>query len=218
MSDARLFDADAGDSIALVERRDDESHGRLFPAELALIGSAVPARQREFTTGRLCAHQAVAALGHPPQPILRGHTGAPIWPPGIMGSITHCTGYRAAAAARAADVVTLGIDAEPALPVPDGVLVKITGVDERERVIGLSEQRPSVQWGRIVFSAKEAVYKAWFPIMQTSLGFEDVDVDLVPDGVFVAHLRKESARIPAQLRGRWSIDDGVVRTAVAVVA
>lgn len=218
MSDSRLFDADIRDHVVLAERYDDETDGDLFPAELALIATSVPTRRREFTTGRWCAHRVVAALGCPSQQILRGHAGEPTWPPGIIGSITHCSGYRAAAAARIADVLALGIDAEPAQPIPDGVLAKISGVDELRRVVDLTEYRPTVPWGRVLFSAKEAVYKAWFPVMQTWLGFEDVVVELELDGVFAARLGKRSALLPNRLQGRWSIDDGVVRTAVAVVA
>src|SRR5581483_11983056 len=103
----------------------------LFPAEEAVLARAVDKRRREFTTARGCARAALARLGLPPAPIPRGPKGEPQWPDGVMGTITHCDGYRAAAVARARDVVTLGIDAEPAGPLPDGVLGLVAAEDEQ---------------------------------------------------------------------------------------
>lgn len=80
-------------------------------------------RQREFATARSCARTALARLGVPPVPVLASPRGAPRWPAGVVGSITHCDGYRAAAVAYTRDVVSLGIDAEPDEPLPnDGTL------------------------------------------------------------------------------------------------
>ena len=65
---------------------------------------------------------ASARLGVPPAPILPGERGAPQWPAGYAGSITHCAGYRAAAVARTREMLTIGVDAEPHDVLPDGVL------------------------------------------------------------------------------------------------
>jgi 4'-phosphopantetheinyl transferase EntD len=79
--------------------RDDEAGARLFPEEAMQLDGAVDSRLREFATGRSCARQALAGLGLAPAPILRGAKREPLWPAGIVGSITHCRGYRAAAVA-----------------------------------------------------------------------------------------------------------------------
>ncbi len=91
---------------------EDVDEDTLFPAEREWIAAAVPSRRREFTAGRRCARIALEALGQPSVPLLPDAAGAVRWPPGYVGSITHCTGFRAAALARTADFAALGIDAE----------------------------------------------------------------------------------------------------------
>ena len=105
-------------AVAVVETFGDLPGATLFPEEEAAIARAVPKRRREFATGRGCARAALNRLGEPPVPILRGPQGAPLWPAGVVGSITHCDGYRAAAVARTSDIATVGLDAEPDKPLP----------------------------------------------------------------------------------------------------
>ena len=81
---------------------DDPPGTMLFPEEERLITRAVEKRRKEFTTARLCARKAMERLGVAPVPVLSGLRGEPLWPQGVIGSITHCAGYRAAALARAA--------------------------------------------------------------------------------------------------------------------
>ena len=73
--------------------------GVLFPEEEQIIARAVPARRRDYATVRSCARACLARLGYPRVPILPGVGGAPIWPVGVRGSMTHCAGYAAAAVA-----------------------------------------------------------------------------------------------------------------------
>ncbi|MEV0081601.1 4'-phosphopantetheinyl transferase superfamily protein [Saccharopolyspora sp. NPDC050642] len=190
----------------------------LFPEEEALIARARDKRRREFTTGRWCAHQALSRLGVPAAPLLRGERGAPQWPAGILGSITHCAGYRAAVAARAEQVHTVGIDAEPHAPLPDGVLNVVSLEAERADLARLSAARPGTHWDRILFSCKETVYKAWYPITGRWLGFEDARLEL-GTGTFTAHLRKEGAELAGRpltaFTGRWLVRDGLVVSAIA---
>jgi 4'-phosphopantetheinyl transferase EntD len=90
----------------------------LFAAEERAVGTAGSRRRAEFTAGRLCARMALARLGIPAAPILPGPAGEPRWPAGVVGSITHCPGYRACAVAWAADLAAIGIDAEPDQDLP----------------------------------------------------------------------------------------------------
>jgi len=99
--------------VVAVEALADPPGVTLFPEEEAVIAKAVDKRRREFSTVRHCARLALAMLGLPRSPLLPGERGAPQWPVGVVGSMTHCAGYRAAAVARASDMVTIGIDAEP---------------------------------------------------------------------------------------------------------
>ncbi|UXY23121.1 4'-phosphopantetheinyl transferase superfamily protein [Streptomyces cynarae] len=165
-----------------------EAHGRdalgdgvsLHPEEEAVIARAVDKRRREFTAVRACARHAMEKLGVLPQPVLPGEHGAPRWPDGLIGSMTHCVGYCAAALARAGELASLGIDAEPHDRLPDGVLDAVALPTERTRLRGLARSRPSVHWDRLLFSAKESVYKAWFPLTGKWLDFLEADVEIDP--------------------------------------
>ncbi len=150
----------------------------LYPEELAVVAAAVDKRRREFAAVRRCARRALAVLGHPPVPLLPGERGAPVWPAGIVGSMTHCAGFAAAALARATDLASLGIDAEPDEILPDGVLEAIALPRELALVGRLGRERPEVRWDRLLFCAKEAVYKTWFPLTGKWLGFEEALIEL----------------------------------------
>lgn len=195
----------------------------LFPEEEALLGRAVDKRRREFTTARACARTALASLGIPPAPIMPGERGAPQWPPGIVGSITHCAGYRAAAVARACDVPTMGLDAEPHEVLPSGVLESISLPAERERLPALAAVEPGICWDRLLFCAKEATYKAWFPLAQRWLGFEDADITInAADRTFETRLLVPAPTVGgsplAGFAGRWLVRDGLILTAITALA
>lgn len=130
-------------TVVVVEAFEDEVGAQLFPQEEELVAKAVDKRRQEFTTVRACARRALIALGVPAGPILRGLRGAPLWPDGTVGSMTHCAGYRAAVVGRATEVVTVGIDAEPHEPLPDGVLDAISLPEERDALRRLAEAGPT---------------------------------------------------------------------------
>lgn len=218
------------DTVAVGEVRGELTAPPLFPEEEALVAGAVEKRRREFATGRRCARLALSALGHAPRPLLSGPRGAPVWPAGVVGAISHCDGYRVAAVARDTDLAALGVDAEPALPPPDGVLEAVSLPQERADLARLAREQPAVPWGRLLFSAKESVYKAWFPLAGRMLGFEEARLRLSwePDpaggvrGTFAARLLVPLPSAVAavtgpggEFTGRWLADDGLVLTAVA---
>jgi 4'-phosphopantetheinyl transferase EntD len=209
--------------IAAVDRFDDPEGVELFPEELELLAKSVEKRRKEFTTGRFCARTALGQLGFPPVPVLPGPKREPVWPDGVVGSITHCTGYRAAAVARTTDFRSIGIDAEPNAPTPKGVLEAIAVPTELARMDGLREAGDKVSWDRLLFSAKESVYKAWFPLTRLWLGFEDADVTIDPDaGTFSARILIEAPIVDGEpltgFTGRWLARDGFVITSIAVPA
>ncbi|GAA2672679.1 4'-phosphopantetheinyl transferase family protein [Actinoplanes palleronii] len=201
--------------VVTAETRTDPPGPALFPAEEAVIARSVDKRRREFTTVRHCARTALAGLGVPPAPILPGLRGAPIWPPGVVGSMTHCAGFRGCAVAHAGDLRTIGLDAEPADPLPDGVLEAIALPAERDAVLTAD---PGVPWDRLLFSAKESVYKAWFPLTHRFLEFSEAHVELDPAGTFIATVLTAHAGEPAGFTGRWLCRDGLLITAIAVPA
>ncbi|WP_240796430.1 4'-phosphopantetheinyl transferase superfamily protein [Streptomyces sp. RFCAC02] len=191
----------------------------LFPAEAAAVARAVPKRRAEYATVRACARTALARLGAPRVPLLPGERGAPGWPPGFVGSMTHCAGYRGAAVARAADLAGIGIDAEPADPLPDpGILPLISLPEERAMLTELAARRPGVAWDRLLFSAKESVYKAWFPLTRRWLDFGEAGITIDPDtGTFTARLLPEDAPLRT-FPGRWTAGGGLLLTAVVLPA
>jgi 4'-phosphopantetheinyl transferase EntD len=205
-------------SVASADATEDFPDAALWPGEQAAVVRACERRRREFATARACARAALARLGIEPAAIVPDRRGAPMWPPGIVGSITHCEGYRAAAVARGSELMTIGIDAEPNEPLPDGVLRLMALAEERTHLSRLAAERPDVCWDRLLFSAKEAVYKAWFPLTHRWLGFEQALVTLDPDtGTFSAHLRGvASAGRITRVPGRWLVRDGLALTATAI--
>jgi len=207
--------------VACAETFEDPPDVWLFPEEEAVVTSAVAKRRREFSTGRACARSALAQLGVGPAPVLPGEQGAPQWPAGIVGSITHCAGYRAAAVAPARHVLTIGVDAEPDDVLPDGVLALIALPGEQARLLELAGTAPGVSWDRLLFSAKEATYKAWFPLARRWLGFEDADITINPsDGTFHSSLLVTGPTVNGSplsgFTGRWLTSDGLILTAITV--
>jgi 4'-phosphopantetheinyl transferase EntD len=208
-------------SVIAVEARHDSPSATLFAAEEAAVERAVEKRRREFTTGRACAHDALERLGLPPSPILSGERGEPRWPAEVVGSITHCDGYRACAVARASEIATVGIDAEVNAALPDGVEAEIARPEERVWLRELKREAPAVRWDRLLFSAKESVYKAWFPLTELWLDFEQASITVDPSaGTFSARLLVSGPLLGEQrvtvFSGRWLVRDGLILTAIAL--
>ncbi|MFE6052286.1 4'-phosphopantetheinyl transferase [Kitasatospora sp. NPDC056446] len=208
------------DVVATEVAYDDPPHARLEPEEEAVITRAVDKRRREFTTVRHCARGALARLGVPYRPLVPGLRGAPSWPDGVVGSLTHCDGFRAAAVAPADALASVGIDAEPALPLPEGVLNVVALPVEQKLLAELADAHPDTPWDRVLFSAKESVYKAWFPLTRVFLDFSEAELELAPDGTFTARLLVPGPLVGGRrvegFDGRWAVRDGLIATAIAV--
>ncbi|MGW5670900.1 4'-phosphopantetheinyl transferase family protein [Micromonospora sp. NPDC003776] len=193
-----------------------------YPGEQDLVAKAVESRRREFVTARRCAREALGKLGHAPGPIRSGPRREPVWPAGVVGSITHCAGYRAAAVASATELAGLGIDAEPHEELPEGVGETVTVGGEPGLLRRLGRDAPTIHWGRLLFSAKESVYKAWYPLTGRWLGFEDAELSIDPaQGRFTARVLVDGGRADGgppltELHGRWLVARGLIVTAVTV--
>jgi 4'-phosphopantetheinyl transferase EntD len=219
-----VLPATALDELAFSEAYDDPPDLAPLPEEEPLIAKSVAKRRREFITVRHCARLALGELGVPAVPILKGDKGEPCWPDGVVGSLTHCTGYRGAVVGRSAAVRSVGIDAEPHDVLPNGVLDSISLPEER-REIPLS-MPTGLHWDRILFCAKEATYKAWFPLTKRWLGFEDAHITFEADGPdakvggFVSRILIDGETLSGPpltaLRGRWSVERGLVLTAIVL--
>ncbi|KUL55232.1 hypothetical protein ADL22_01255 [Streptomyces sp. NRRL F-4489] len=221
--------------VAVAESYGDDPAAVLFPGEREPAAAMRPARRREFATARHCARRAGLRLGVPPGPLPPGPAGAPRWPAGVAGSLTHCHGYRAAALARTTAVRAIGIDAEPHRPLPSGMLAGIALPEEREDQRALRAADPAVCWDRLLFCAKEAVYKVWSPLTGAWLGFHEAAIAFDPAGTFRARVLRaapggpEGADVPAPtgpapepiptvLHGTWLATPHHLLTALVVPA
>lgn len=193
-----------------------------LPEEAPLIARAVAKRRNEFVTARHCARLAMDLLGVPPAPILKGDKGEPCWPEGVVGSLTHTEGYRGAVVGRSHAVRSVGVDAEPHDVLPERVLEAISLPDERRAIATLPAR---LHWDRILFCAKEATYKAWYPLTGRWLGFEDAHITFDVDaggatGTFVSRILVDPAARSGppltELAGRWSVSDGLALTAIVL--
>ncbi|MFC5065975.1 4'-phosphopantetheinyl transferase family protein [Actinomycetospora atypica] len=209
-------------AVSTAVRCDDDGVGALHPNEEAAVAKAVASRRAEFTTARACAREALAALGAPAGAVPVGEKRSPVWPDGVVGSITHTPGFRGAAVAWASAVRSLGIDAEAHDVLPSGVLEAVSSEAERAVLAGLAADHPDVHWDRLLFSAKESVYKTWFPLTGRWLGFEEAALTPAADGTFTAELLVPGPVVDgvevSSFAGRWTVAGGHVITAIALAA
>ncbi|MDX2355594.1 4'-phosphopantetheinyl transferase family protein [Dietzia sp. PP-33] len=201
----------------------------LYPVEAEQISGAVESRRVEFAAARACAREAMARLGLPAGPITRGGRGMPVWPAGVVGTLTHTAGLRAAALAPVDRVRSLGLDVEPHGPLSGGVLEAVSLPEEAAWVRAARGAERAVHWDRLLFTAKEATYKAWFPLTRRWLGFADAHITLTPtvvDGGSASGVLRSRILIDphavdggpdlVEFRGRWAVRDGYVASAVVL--
>lgn len=198
----------------------DDANASLFAEERAAVADAAPARRREFARVRRCARAALGELRIPLAPLPPGRPRAPRWPTGVVGSVTHCSAYRAAAVARASRMHSGGIDAEGSAALSGKLTDLVAMPAKRDLVEGLGAQSNAGPWGRLLFSCKEAVYKGGRPLAQRRLGFDGSRIDIDSGGFFSARFLippPQAAGNPIpRLTGRWMHRDGPVLTAIAL--
>jgi 4'-phosphopantetheinyl transferase EntD len=180
----------------------------LSVAEEAIVRRAVASRRREFQTGRACARRALAAFGIAAPTIGQTPDRAPIWPLGVVGSITHCADYCAAAVARSSEILSLGIDMEKVEPLTPE-MAQIVCRDE-EMLAFPPPPRLDLDWPLLAFSAKEAFYKCYYPTTRTYLDFHDVSIrfQIIGDNcgefsVQLVNLDKPGEGVIRSVVGRW---------------
>ncbi|MFT4823321.1 MAG: 4'-phosphopantetheinyl transferase EntD [Halioglobus sp.] len=140
----------------------------LQPDEAASMGKAVSKRRNEYSTGRLLAHQALNTLQFPIDALLSGPKREPLWPAGIIGSIAHSDTYAVVAVSSNPQLRALGIDLERTGRAGEEILRRILTKAEQASLGDMD--------ATLIFSAKEAVYKMLFPIVQKYVGFQDVEI------------------------------------------
>jgi 4'-phosphopantetheinyl transferase EntD len=177
--------------------------------EAAAVARALPRRRDEFLTGRATARRALVDAGYEPVAVPRGERGAPVWPDGVVGSISHAGGWCVAVVGRAGvddDVRGIGVDLHCSGGLDDPA-VRVWVLTPWERV-----HDRGCGYVDVVFAAKEAVFKAVNPATGRWLEHHDVELD-VHDGAF-------SVRRPVDLRGRlsgrWWVEGSLVLAGCAL--
>ena len=153
----------------LISRGDENA---LWPEESLPMASSVDKVRRASGAARIVARQLLRRLGQPECALPRGSGGAPTWPTGITGSLAHDSSVAVAAVGRCSDVDGIGIDIEPAESLPAELLDLVATPRERPAIDHDDPYR-----GRLLFVAKEAVYKAVYPLDRTFLDHHDVEIN-----------------------------------------
>ncbi len=200
-----------------------DAHGigptpRLHPDEAECIAAATGRRRREFALGRDCARRALTQLGLGSAAIPRNTDRSPRWPTGIIGSITHTDGYVAALVARRSSYCGIGIDAERTGRITQAMEPLIFDQVELAWLEASNAPVRAVS-ATVLFSAKEAYYKVWNPLMGTVLSFRDVRIS-IDQGAFRAWQPERRAHDvwAGGVRGRFAVHGDLVLTSVCLPA
>jgi 4'-phosphopantetheinyl transferase EntD len=187
----------------------------LLPEEALIVAGAVEKRRKEFARGRACARAALSQLGIEGFALLSGSEREPLWPQGVVGSLTHTEGLCAVAVAAANRYPALGIDVERALPLKPQLVERVCRPEEITQLSRLNGL-PALVAARLLFSAKEAAYKCQFGITRQYLGFQDLGVLLEPDGGLTVNWLLKSPEWPSlyRFRGAWRQREDYLLTAV----
>lgn len=211
---ATLFPA----GVAAAELDETPNPILLYQQEIACVSHCAQKRILDFTAGRLCARLALEELGVSGFPLLSTREGPPLWPSGIIGSITHTDGYSAAVASRSGECVGLGLDAERFAAVSEELWPLICTQAELARLERLPVERRRAEAG-LVFAAKEAFFKCQFPLAREWIEFEEVEVQVAePDEFGIRPLRVLHALTQTgyAFRGRFCFTDTLVIAAATL--
>ena len=154
------------------------SNQKLHPAEenyFSQLNSV--SRKEHYRSGRICAGEVLSKLGTLGQPVLRDpQTREPLWPEGISGAITHSGKWAAAAAGKTSDVSGIGIDLEDLERQVDSRISRHVCIPEEQKWLQECGEDFLEQNLKIIFSAKESIFKAFFPYTRTYLHFHDARI------------------------------------------
>ena len=153
---------------------------RLLPEEQAIAESfGLQRRRNEFKLGRIFAHVALSKFGLESEPILRNpKTREPCWPEPILGSITHSAGFAAVAVGLKKEIKGVGIDLESFSRSVDFKISRHICVDSELKWLESLQTKEAIQALRIIFSAKESIFKCLYPFTKTYLSFKDAEVSI----------------------------------------
>lgn len=172
-------------------------------------------RRRQYILGRLAAEEMLRSLIDDSSPITNGPRGEPIWPPGVVGSITHTSSIAIAVGALAEVVRGVGVDAEEKTRrISEGVIEKISRDEERRWIYEKTDEVN--ERALTLFSVKESIFKALYPTYRRELSFKDAQVTIGPAGDITALLSHVSSdmTIQEELTGQVISDPSFIVTLV----
>ena len=146
--------------------------GELEETDLLRISNSVKERRLEFSTGRYFAKQALSFLGFSSNEPLGLDGRRPVWPKGVIGSISHSDSLAFVIVSNQPWLKGLGVDVEPAAALPSSIHRMVCTPTERGRM-GYENSLFATR----LFSAKEAVFKAVNPITKKMIEFQDVELE-----------------------------------------
>jgi 4'-phosphopantetheinyl transferase EntD len=173
-----------------------DHRAQLLPEEQALVAGAVSKRQHEFASGRAAVRALMARMQLPPAPILRDDR-APRWPADLVGSIAHTDAWAMATLTRRDRVLGIGLDLER----PDRIKREMLRLILTPAEAAHFGTRPDLNQALVIFSAKEAVYKAMSPIVGAFIGFREVEIDITHDGFRARYVGHKGFGIMSAGRG-----------------
>lgn len=203
-------------AVAALDPRLD--HAGLMREEEPAIVAAIDRRRREYTAGRVAARRAMASLGLHGRPVQSGEDRAPIWPEGVVGSLSHTKTCCLAAVALARDYRAVGVDLEIDAPLAPALRDTVCGPEERAWL----GARPHAERGglaTLIFSAKECAYKCQYPLTRTLCGFDAMRIEPnLAAATFHAVLTRTLGAfdVGARLPGRFSTGAGLILTAMTL--
>ncbi|HXV37918.1 MAG TPA: 4'-phosphopantetheinyl transferase superfamily protein [Myxococcota bacterium] len=195
--------------------------GDLMEPERDCVAGSSEKRRREFTAGRVCARRALEQLGIRDFPLLPRSDRSPAWPPAVVGAISHSDKCCFTAVARADRIAALGVDVERADPLERRLAAYVCRESEIARTQRTHPSRAPALW-KLIFSAKEATFKCYYPITRRWLDFHDVEIALDLEArSFEARIVRGDAPAPFGRRvldGRFALADRYVFTGAWICA
>lgn len=202
----------------ILERSESWLNTELFPSEEDYLSAVSSHRRSEFRTVRALAARCLKRMGAVRTPMIPGMSGASSWPAGICGSMTHTTGAYATVIAPRGQYRGIGIDAEWNYWLPESTFSYVATPSETSIVASLQNDNPDVAWGTLLFSAKEAAFKARELGVSSAHGIRDMRVRLHGDGTFDLGASSPNADtcMDVAARGWWYIKNQVITTLVVL--
>lgn len=184
-----------------------QARGDLYPREKVQAAKYAEKRLAEFTASRTLARRLLGQIGVEPTEILSGDHREPLWPEGVVGTISHSSEIVIVAVAKAGDVKSIGVDIEVRDQLKKELWDKILNPSEL-KILATLDAKESGPMSLLFFSTKESFYKAQFPITQEFIGFDALDLDLpmaeshLPFTILHAPTRQNLFDLTINLAGR----------------